>query len=164
MLQPYDDLIGLGKMLNLKPQWYDEHGVPRFQIFKPELCADIYADEAALVEIACQACGHRYEVAFTTDPMERGEKMLAGLDRQTPIEYRQMVMDQHKLSWGIVNEPGRIHYGDPPHGCCEAGASMNCMDLKVLQFWHRKDHKQYGEWVRDPSLEIELPDSKPSEP
>ena len=44
------------------------------------------------------------------------------------------------------------HYGDPPNmGCCPAGPTMNCEDIKILEFWEMVDMR----WVRVPELEIE---------
>jgi hypothetical protein len=51
---------------------------------------------------------------------------------------------------------GEIHYGDPPdYGNCRDGATMNCYDLQVLQYWSRMNEKRA--WVRDSQLEISLP-------
>jgi hypothetical protein len=47
----------------------------------------------------------------------------------------------------------QIHYGDPPNiGCCSAGPTENCIDIKVLEFWRRK----MLDWERDSGLEIDL--------
>ena len=55
-----------------------------------------------------------------------------------------------------LSTPSRLkelHYGDPPNvGCCPAGRTMTCIDLRVLQFWARERSK----WERCPELEIEL--------
>jgi hypothetical protein len=55
-----------------------------------------------------------------------------------------------------LSAPSRLkelHYGDPPNaGCCLAGHTMNCIDLRVIQFWSRERSK----WERCPELEIEL--------
>lgn len=67
---------------------------------------------------------------------------------------------------------GTIHYGDPPNvGCCPAGPTMNCWDLRVLEFWERGSKSGDGQtdafdamqWRRRADLEIELPDMKDEE-
>lgn len=106
------------------PTWWDENGVPRYCPFGPHHVADIYCDEAALVEVACQSCGHRFCVALT-----RGR--------------RHNLADQIRLR--------QAEYGDPPNtGCCAAGATMNSVALRVLEYWCRDVQHQ---WVRDPALE-----------
>lgn len=58
----YSDIIaGLGA-----PSWYDEYGVPRYAAFHPALC-NVYADYAALMEVACQWCGVHLRVASSVD-------------------------------------------------------------------------------------------------
>jgi hypothetical protein len=48
---------------------------------------------------------------------------------------------------------GSLHYGDPPNvRCCEVGPSMNCVDVRVLEFWSRPSF----EWARDASHEVEM--------
>jgi hypothetical protein len=67
-----------------------------------------------------------------------------------------------------------LHYGDPPRHdgdpndrqACAAGASMNSEPRRVIEYWHRHDRRfvegsritnmAYFEWVRDPSLEIDI--------
>lgn len=75
---------------------------------------------------------------------------------------------------------GVIHYGDPPNvECCPAGATMNCWDLRVVEFWAsgfalRKIRQpentestmapgEFLEWARVAELEIELPDATDTE-
>jgi hypothetical protein len=49
--------------------------------------------------------------------------------------------------------------GDPPNpGCCRDGPSTGCYNLKILQYWCRRNHGR--NWTRDPTLEIDLPESK----
>lgn len=47
----YPDLDQFGD-----PLWYDENGVPRFAVFSPELSADPYARQAALLQGCCPRC------------------------------------------------------------------------------------------------------------
>src|SRR5579875_874086 len=46
-----------------EPLWYDEHGVPRYDPFHPDLCG-VYNDFVALMLVACQSCGRRFRVAW----------------------------------------------------------------------------------------------------
>ena len=135
MLQGYQDII---KKLG-EPLWWDEVGCPRYEEFKPSLCNDIYISEAALVRIACQSCGHKTLVGMSWS------KSSCVFSAHPPNPLSDQIKD------------GYIHYGDPPpHNCC--GDTMNCLDLKVLQFW--KKERAFHNWERDSSLEIELPDAK----
>lgn len=112
------------------PKWWDECAVPRYCDFAPKHAANIYAREAALVLIECQACRRQFNVS------------MSGRTGRVKAE----IMD------------GRLHYGDPPNvECCVAGPTMNCIDVKVLEYWRREDM----EWERDPSLEIELEGRRP---
>lgn len=121
------------------PMWYDENAVPRYCDFAPDEVADIYATEVALVEIACQDCGQRFNVAFSWDRVE----WVKGVPRL----HEAMTLADVK----------RLHYGDPPNaGCCPAGPTMNCDDLRVLEFW-RKD--EAFTWTRIPELEVALADA-----
>jgi hypothetical protein len=117
-----------------EPKWWNEYAAPRYVEFSPRHVANIYADYCALVLIACQACGHEYQVAFSG--AEFNDRDLASLIRS-----------------------GAIHYGDPPNFCCHGGATMNCEDLRVLEYWTRKTNV-FREWKRLPNLEIVLPDGR----
>lgn len=123
------------------PHWWDEHAVPRWGPFAPDATANIYADEVALVEIACQNCGTRFRVAFTDS---RGGRMTRQIQRGGQVP---------ELTLADVIRSGQLHYGDPPNaGCCPAGPTMNCDDLRVLEYWRRPN----WDWERDPSLELAL--------
>jgi hypothetical protein len=106
------------------PKWWDEFAVPRYCDFHPSSAANIYARAAVLILIECQACGRKFRVCMSAG------RLLANAVRD-----------------------GSLHYGDPPNvRCCEAGPSMNCIDVRVIEYWHR----QRLEWSRDASLEMEL--------
>jgi hypothetical protein len=106
------------------PKWWDEFAVPRYCDFHPRRAANIYAREAALLLIECQACGTKFRVCMSAG---RGVAEVIGA--------------------------GSIHYGDPPNiRCCEAGPTMNCVDVRILEYWRRPDF----DWIRDAALEIEL--------
>jgi hypothetical protein len=135
----YEDIleVAAGKM----PLWWDSNGVPRFRRHHPDLASDIYANEVVLLRIACQRCLHEQLVQMTCND-EWANK--------TPRTLADTVRD------------GTIHYGDPPHhddqgDFCHAGCTMNVWDLRIEEFWVRKD----WDWVRVPELEIVLPDGKP---
>lgn len=128
MLQPYKDIVSrLGQ-----PLWWDEVGCPRYEPFTPRLCNNIYAIEAVLVKIGCQGCRKRFLVAIT---------------RGAFVPYDTLRVD-------IMD--GVLHYGDPPpHSDCAAGATMNCLDLRVVEYWRMSP---LFEWVRDETYELELGD------
>lgn len=109
------------------PKWWDEFAVPRYCDFHPREAANIYADEAALLLIECQACEREFHVCMSG----RGA--------------------------GEAIKDGSIHYGDPPNvECCYSGPTMNVRDVRVLEYWKR-DAFGDRQWVRDADLEIELP-------
>ena len=127
MLESYQDIIGrLGK-----PLWWDEAGCPRYDPFRPDLCNDIYAEEALLMLIACQECGRQYKVAMT---------------------WKVWINQTLRLSW-FLKDRHLPHYGDQPCFECGAGATMNCYDLEVLEFWERNKTTNHV-WKRKKSLEI----------
>ena len=145
-----DDLIA-----GRKPEWWDEHGVPRFAPHSPDLCPNIYALEVVLLKISCQSCGEEFKVQMSTSSMHAVKHSMIFPD----LPYRDLAAQVRA---------GSIHYGDPPrhdyNDNCGAGASMNCWDLAVLEFWVQGDRKQ-DEWgmKRVPELEIDLPDLKDPE-
>jgi hypothetical protein len=128
MLASYDDIRD---RIPDPPLWYDENGVPRYESHHPKFCPNIYADEVILLEIECQACHERFMV-----------QMCSGRWR-----FRDGT-----LAWVTFKPDGCLrapHYGDPPrHDRC-AGDTMNCDDLRVVEFWERWP----DEWQRVPELE-----------
>lgn len=117
------------------PLWHDEHGTPRFAPHHPELCADIYAREVALLEIACQGCERRFRVQVSVSAHD----FLRAHDAAMTLESL--------ITTGI------IHYGDPPNvGCCPSGPTMSANDLRVLEYWRHTD----GAWSRIAGLEVSL--------
>jgi hypothetical protein len=135
MHEAYEDITSqLGE-----PGWYDECAVPRYCPFSPSRLADVYADECVLLEIACQECGRRFRVAMSESACHRAMCDLGDLTLRKGIE------------------DGWLHYGDPPHhqgdgngAPCYAGATMNCDDLAVLEYWCRDGRR---EWTRIRGLE-----------
>jgi hypothetical protein len=125
MLHDYPDIRS---RIKEEPLWFNQRGVPRYDAFTPELASNIYANEVALLKIACQAC------------------------RQTFLVGMESSAWSHPLSEHIE----ALHYGDPPpHECPGAGSTMNCIDLRIIEFW-RKD--QSCDWIRVPELEVPLED------
>ena len=107
------------------PTWFDSNGVPRYGEFEPHL-ATIYGREVALLEIACQGCEARFMVALVGGTPTLAEEI----------------------------STGEVHYGDPPStGCCPAGDTMNCVDLRVVEYWRLESLR----WKRVPEYQRELP-------
>jgi hypothetical protein len=137
----YDDILS---RISTPPVWFDEHAVPRYCAFEPARSASIHIGEIALAEISCQACGRRFRVALSA-----------------------VNFPKQPIAEAIRNKT--LHYGDPPrHDAeqCHAGATMNSEPLRVLEYWRRFDRRYvegtrvtnmaYFDWVRDPSLEIDI--------
>ena len=177
MKQRYDDIIDA---VGTVPTWWQENGVPRFCEFSPEKAPDIYADEAALVEIACQACHERYLVCMTTSQhsIHSDFARMAGIHfmvdaksgKTTDLaEIERKYPDKMHTIAGRIRA-GTLHYGDPPNtGCCSSGPSMTSLALRVVEYWSRKndkyvengviiDHEAYWTWERNAEYEVELPD------
>ena len=68
------------------PRWFDEVAVPRYCEFSTDALAFIYAKEAALVLIQCQACEREFQVAFSElnarDRDRNGTTTIADLIRE----------------------------------------------------------------------------------
>jgi hypothetical protein len=121
------------------PRWWDENRVPRYVDFAPWYIADIYSDEAALIEIACFGCLTIYRLACSMLHFDAPQR--AGLPVADAIRSGDLLMS------------------DPPNtGCCRIGPSTGCYNLRVLEYWCRRN--QGRDWTRDPSLEIDLPEMK----
>jgi len=118
------------------PKWFDECAVPRYCAFTPKRLSNIYACEAALLGIECQACAQRFIVAMS---WTKHDKFIGGIP-----SLADRVTD------------GTIHYGDPPNvRCCPAGPTMNSVPRRVLEFW-RNGPLPGSEWNRVPDLERDL--------
>ncbi len=125
----YDDIL---KLIEQRPVWFDERAVPRFCKPHPADVTNIYSNEVAFAQIACQNCHSLFVVAFSVADFEVFTK------KRRPL--REMIVDQ------------TLHYGDPPNiACCASGPTMNSEMVQVLEYWKRgKDF----EWKRDSKLEI----------
>ena len=150
MNNAYDDIRS---RIAEPPLWWDEHAVPRYCAFGPGEVANIYADEAVLAHIRCQACQADFHVAFSSSRSER----LIDLAMRTPPDEsieRLKAEDAKGPYLARVIREGIPHYGDPPNvECCAAGPTMNSDMLRVVEYWRRGD-----EWARDPSLEVFIGD------
>ena len=135
----YKDIVS---RIDEPPQWFDENAVPRYGSFHPGKVANIYTNEAALVEIACQSCGTRFKVAFVNG---MSDDVADAIARRPHRRIAEKIRDR------------TIHYGDPPNMlCCEFGASENSRKLQVLEYWSRSPS---SDWARDRALEINLADA-----
>jgi len=140
MTPDYHDIVS---RIAEPPSWWQEGGVPRWGDFGPRESTSIYAREAVLMEVACQGCDTTFRVAMCEDGHGGGQR----------------------LSEQIV--AGTLHYGDPPNtGCCAAGASMNSVPRRILEYWSTHDprytkdgtvtdHERYFAWERNALLEGE---------
>lgn len=133
MLESYRDITSkLGY-----PEWFDEHGVPRYCAFHPRKCANKYADEAVLIKVRCQGCGEPFRVAITTSRLDR------------------YMLDKKEFRPSLKSRIDNLHYGDPPnYGCCAVGPTMNSETVGVIEFWQYLNHLHTGDgWERRYDLE-----------
>ncbi|MBX3528637.1 MAG: hypothetical protein KF904_20750 [Rhodoblastus sp.] len=153
----HNDYSDITSRIAEAPSWFDTNGVPRYGAFTPRALPDIYCDECALVEIACQDCGQRYKVAFSSGQMDRLRNAMRATADLTSIDRRPIATSIKKAEIG---------YGDPPNclhkdGC--AGATMTSDAVRVLEYWSRFDREAPNQpaktvgWTRDRSLEIDFP-------
>jgi hypothetical protein len=159
-----------------QPLWWDENGVPRYKPHHPKLCPDIYATEIALLRISCQSCDTEFEVQMSwsehADLMSlvNAMRMIKSATGVSLHVGPRTISTATALSERVKD--GSIHYGDPPRhghgqgkinigGTC-SGDTMNCWDLKVMEFWRRGD-KKIHDWNRVAELEIDLPDMQDEE-
>lgn len=134
MLPDYRDITSrLGS-----PLWWDEHGVPRYDPFEPDL-SDVYDDYVALLEIACQSCRRRFQVS-------------CGVSKT----WYKVRHDGRGPMLPTAENTGSFGYGDPPPhgddlGRCP-GETMTLDLLRVVEFW-RRDGRDMN-WRRDPQHEV----------
>lgn len=126
MLPAYRDILDA---VGRPPEWWDAHGVPRFEPFRPEMLG-IYDDLAILAEIACASCDARMLV---------GE----GWTRFDPHANPMVPRTLPSLVAGFS-------YGDPPrHHCHGGGETMSCEEIRVVEAWERERF----DWVRHHEME-----------
>jgi hypothetical protein len=135
------------------PVWWDEGGWPRYCEFHPGKVMDIYANQVALVRIACQNCGMRFSVAVTwTWTLAGIDALQRGVAKDELAEY----LKTHDLKAQALARV--LGWNDPPNvGCCHAGPTMSSDTVRVLEFWENGDEG----WMRLP--EYELPQEEPDE-
>ena len=111
--------------------------MPRHLEFAPHRVAYNYADEAALAEIACFGCLSIYKLACSSLDFEAYERAV--------------------LPLAAAIRRGDMQLCDPPNpGCCRDRPSTSCYNLKILQILVPPQRCPR----LDPSLEIDLPESK----
>lgn len=139
MNRSYDDIIS---RIPEPPLWWQAGGIPRYDAFDPFHSTASGTSEVALVEIACQATGIRFAVAFE-----------GGRDRAIAAAIRDF----------------SLFYGDPPN-VEGVVPHMSSETNRVLQYWYSNhpeyivdgvitDYHRYAEWKRDSSLEVQFPDA-----
>ena len=109
MQADYGDIV---RRVRVAPQWWDGHGVPRFDPFRPQDSPNVYAEEVALLRIECAGCGAMF-LGEVNGGLFQGTRVLETLLRE-----------------------GGLAYGDPPrHGC--GGDAMLAITREVVEFWRR---------------------------
>lgn len=112
------------------PDWHDENGVPRYGEFKPHRVANMYAREAALVQIRCRGCGTGFKVAVS----------------------RPNVSPVPSAPLSELIKSGTLSYGDPPNmGCCSKGLFAGSITEQIFEYWRIADAR--SGWARDSGVE-----------
>ena len=146
MHEAYADIVD---RIPEKPKWWTEDAVPRYCNFSPDYSSSIYADEVALLEVACQECGQRFMVEMLYTPTATRVR-----DTRLSSTLEYYLKDPTSWQWAP------LHYGDPPRhdgeGCC-AGHTMNVYDLRVVEFWKKNERFH---WERVPKYEVAFPDAE----
>lgn len=117
-----------------RPKWYDESGCPRYCNFVPTKVSNIYAEEVALFEIACQACGDKFLMAESWDDRDWFREQTRGISaRLKDKEY--------------------FGFGDPPcfFNKCASGCTMCSDTIRCVEFWQKDNLRN---WKRNHELEI----------
>ena len=140
MKHPYFDI--LLEHPDREPLWWDEAGVPRYIPFEPGHANNAYADEVALVEVTCQACGRRMRVVVS---QSNTAEMLAR------IQMGRKNIHVAPLTGATSLEA----YGDPPCFAIKDGEPYQCWGStapphheRIVEFWRRAPR-----WERVPKEE-----------
>ena len=137
------------------PLWVDEHGVPRYQPFAPDML-DIYAKFGALLEIRCQACHRPFQVGVSWSIIKCiGSGELVHWNEEGH-DGRPMVMPSVEEGVGAFGFGDAPWHETPDEGVC-VGATMSTEAVRVLEFWERPDQpkgENFTEWVRHPEYEV----------
>jgi hypothetical protein len=109
-----------------KPEWHDQHGVPRYAEFHPKHLG-IYDTYAALFLVQCQAC-HR------TFPCAVGSPHYLLQNNEVVMLNDIFAFLEREVSWGDAP------WHDDDSQC--AGTTMSTSVVKLLSVWERKQ----GDW------------------
>lgn len=142
MLPDYSDIRRrLGE-----PLWFDDHGVPRYDEFHPNMC-DVYADYVALLEIECVGCKQHFLVSAA---LSKGKHYMRQALENIPAEQvREIVLPSAESS-------GDFDFGDAPRHSTQwicIGEVASCNIVAVREFW-RRDLEDVLDWQRDPGHEF----------
>lgn len=132
MLPDYADIHAAAG--HVRPDWYDENGVPRFAVFAPDMLG-VYDSYALLVTVACQSCAARFPVGLGWPSWGTA----LNPDTRT-FEVRR---------YALVELAQGFKYGDPPRHAC-GGDSMTSVAVRIEEAWERGPGKP---WVRRPDVE-----------
>lgn len=146
MLPRYDDILELTDSCGMDPDWFDEHGVPRFRPFHPTMLG-VYDCFAVLATIRCadRHCQKPMLVGVGWPKIN----MLAVLTGRQDRAFNNL----ESLATGF-------DFGDPPrHDCTGAGETMRSDVVEILQAWERPDTL----WQRRADLEGPVPDTDEQE-
>lgn len=125
-----------------KPDWYDRHGAPRYGNFDPRMVT-VYADEAVLITIRCQACNHPSQVSLVSPTLM---EVIFNSTSDTPTEelVARTRLDRDGLLYG---DPPNCDYAHAPG--CYSGRTMTCEEIAVVEWWenspegwHRVEEKE----------------------
>lgn len=146
------------------PKWFDRNGFPRYCDFDPDKTSNIYADVVFLVEIACQDCLHKMDVAISLSTHhlcldDCFKNKWNDIAKEKNIDYGKLIFSHHWddffRKFSVEEFLNLLHYGDPPrHGCLGAGETMNCYDVKIKQCWIK--NRDTFEFERHNEFEITL--------
>lgn len=151
MHRNYSDIM---ELIEQSPVWFDENAVPRYCQFSPDKLANIYADEAALVEVECRGCKRKFRVAHSE--LNQNDQLWGKTGRDRIAFISDLILER------------RLKYGDPPNvQCCAAGPTMTSVSVRVLEYWCKpyvKSVKPGGrildyaltQWVRQQEFEVDL--------
>jgi hypothetical protein len=137
MFADYFDILS---RITKDPLWFDSHGVPRYDLFRPEDMPDVNATEVCLMRIGCPACHHRFLVGMS------------------PIF---LIGNAETDRLAKLIELKTVGYGNPPqhrtfnNWRC-SGNTMISESIRIIEYWR----KVRENWTRDPAFEIVLPDAK----
>jgi len=137
MFPAYRDILDLAEAAGATPVWFDEHGVPRFRPFHPDLLG-VYDCFALLAKLRCadRYCGAEILVGAGWPRIDLSA-VIAGADDAAVRNIEQLVAG--------------FSVGDPPrHNCPGAGETMVCDLVSIIEVWEQPG---VSDWVRRTDLE-----------